>query len=124
MFDQISDYLEKIKFAGMNAGEMLIGLFSGLGGAALTNAALEAWNAAFAASPVGGALTLLAGAYIAKEIGQAAKVDLALKDPYKYMAASALLMLLVAMFLPGSMFTLTGTATAKALQAVTLLVHP
>lgn len=122
--DQVSDYLEKIKFAGMNAGEMLIGFFSGVGGAAMTTAALEYIAPSFVAGPVGGVTALLAGAWLGTEIAQAAKVDLAQKDPYKYFAASALLMFLAALFLPSAMFAVTGPATAKALQTVSLLVHP
>ena len=122
--DQLSDYLEKIKIAGMNVGEMAIGFFSGLGGSSLLYAGLKAFAPAFVSSPVGGALVLLGGAWLGTEIAQAAKVDLAQKDPYKYMAMSAVLMLLATMFLPEAVFTFTGAGTAQALQSVTLLVHP
>lgn len=124
VLDQLSDYLEKIKVAGVNAGELLVGFFSGLGGASIIHGVLSYAAPAFATGPVGGALTLLGGAWLGTEIAQAAKVDLAQKDPYKYLAASAVAMLLATMFLPQAVFTFTGASTAQALQAVTLLVHP
>ena len=125
-FDQISDYLRKFKIPGtdLNLGEVAIGFFSTVGGASLVHAAMKAIPAAagLATGPVGGAIALIGGAWLGKEIAQAAGVDSAVAKPNDFMMASAVFTLLATVFLPQAVFTIAPEETAKALQSVVHLV--
>lgn len=125
-FDQISDYLRKFKIPGtdLNLGDAAIGFFSTVGGASVVHATMKAVPAVagLATGPVGGAIALIGGAWLGKEIAQAAGVDSAVAKPNDFMMASAVLTLLATIFLPQAVFTIAPEETAKMLQSVVHLV--
>lgn len=124
--DEISEYLKRIKIPGtdMNLGDAVIGFFTTLGGASIVHAGMTAIPslATIAGGPVGGAIALIGGAWIGKEVAQAAGVDVAIKKPNDFMIASAVLTLLATVFMPQAVFTVAPAGTTQALQSVTLLV--
>jgi len=124
--DKLSDYLKQIKVPGtdVNVGDATIGFFTTVGGTSLISKGLAAIPAlaGVATSPVGGAISLIGAAYLAKEVAQAAGVDIAIKKPNEYMIASAVLALLAAVFLPQALFAIAPAGAAQALQSVITLV--
>lgn len=124
--DRVSEYLRQIKIPGteMNLGDAVVGFFTTIGGASVVHAVLSSVPnlAGLATGPVGGAIALIGGAWIGKEVAQAAGVDIAVKKPNDFMIASALLTLLATLFLPQAVFTVAPQGTVQALQSVVLLV--
>ena len=122
--DELSAYLEKVKIPGtdMNIGEAAANLsLTGFGTAVVYWAGSKV-APALAAGPVGGVIALAGGAYLAKEISQAAKIPAAMRDPTKYMIAGAALVVLASIFMPEVLFGQIPQYAGQALQSVITLV--
>ena len=122
--DELSAYLENVKIPGidMNIGEAAANLSLTGFGTAVTYWVATKLAPAFAAGPAGGVVALAGGAYLAKEISQAAKIPAAMKDPTKYMIAGAALVVLASIFMPEVLFGQIPHYAGQALQSVITLV--
>jgi len=121
---ELSDFLKKIKIPGtdMNLGEAVVDLSLTGFGTAASYWAVASVAPSIATGPVGGAVALGAGAWLAKEFAQASNVPAAVRDPTKFMIAGAALVILAAIFMPSVLFGSMPHYAGQALQSVITLV--